>query len=163
MFRPMRRSKQQLSREETEAILTAGSSGVLALAGDEGYPYAVPISYVYQDGKLYFHCALTGHKMDAVRRSDKASFCVVAQDQVSPERYTTLYRSAIAFGRMRVVEDPAEKRAAALLLGEKYNPGHEAEANAEIDRHFANLAILELSIEHLSGKEGLELTRQRQA
>ena len=85
MFRAMRRKRQQLSREEAEAILERGTSGVLAVAGDNGYPYAVPLSYVYQDGKLWFHCAKSGHKLDAVRREEKASFCVIDQDLVVPE------------------------------------------------------------------------------
>ena len=84
-----------------EAVLSRGSHGVLALAGDEGYPYAVPISYVYEGGKLYFHCAKSGHKLDAIARCPKASFCVVDQDQVVPQEYTTYFRSVIAFGTIR--------------------------------------------------------------
>lgn len=110
MFREMRRSKQQLSQEETEAVLTRGTSGVLSVLGDGGYPYGVPLSYVYHDGKLYFHWALSGHKLDAVRACPKASFCVVDRDQVVPPEYTTYFRSAIAFGTVRVVEDPEEKQ-----------------------------------------------------
>ena len=68
MFPAMRRKKQLLSQEETAAVLARGSSGVLALAGENGYPYAVPLSYVYDGGRLYFHCARSGHKLDAIRR-----------------------------------------------------------------------------------------------
>ena len=85
MFREMRRKKQRLSAEACEAILAEGTSGVLAVDGDGGYPYAVPLSYVYQDGKLFFHCAKSGHKLDAVRRNPRASFCVIGQDRVVPE------------------------------------------------------------------------------
>ena len=67
MFRPMRRFKQALSPEECQAVLERGTSGVLALSGDGGWPYAVPLSYVYADGKLYFHSAKSGHKVDAIR------------------------------------------------------------------------------------------------
>ncbi len=84
MFREMRRSRQALPQEECTSILDRGTHGVLALAGDDDYPYAVPISYVYADGKLFFHCAKTGHKLDAIARCAKASFCVVDQDQVAP-------------------------------------------------------------------------------
>ena len=72
-FRKMRRSRQQLSKSECEAILSMATSGTLALLGDNGYPYAVPISYVYTDGKLYFHSATTGHKVEAIRQCDKAA------------------------------------------------------------------------------------------
>mgnify|MGYP003224104069 CR=1 FL=1 len=90
MFREMRRSRQQLTREEAEAVLSRGTSGVLSVLGDEGYPYGVPLSYVYHDGKLYFHWARSGHKLDAVRACPKASFCVVDQDQVVSREYTTV-------------------------------------------------------------------------
>ena len=122
MFRPMRRIRQQLSQEECQAVLARGTSGVLALSGDEGYPYALPISYVYHDGKLYFHCAKSGHKLDAIRRDSKVSFCVIDQDQIVPQEYTTYFRSVIAFGRMRILEDDGEKRAAIEALSLKYAP-----------------------------------------
>ena len=81
-FRQMRRKRQQLSNEESIAILEKATAGTLALLGDDDYPYAVPISYVYHKGKLYFHSALAGHKVDAIRKCDKASFCVIDQDDV---------------------------------------------------------------------------------
>ncbi len=71
-FREMRRKRQQLSQEESIGILRRATAGALALLGDDDYPYAVPISYVYADGKIYFHSALTGHKVDAIRRHGKA-------------------------------------------------------------------------------------------
>ena len=89
MFRDMRRKNQLLPQEEAEAILRQGTSGVLSLLGDGGYPYGVPLSYVYHNGKLYFHCAKAGHKLDAIRREGKCSFCVIGQDQVVAEKYTT--------------------------------------------------------------------------
>ena len=79
-----------------------GTSGVLALAGDNGYPYALPISYVYSDGKIYFHSAKSGHKIDAVKRCEKASFCVIAEDNIIPEEYTTYYKSVIVFGKLKI-------------------------------------------------------------
>ena len=103
MFRPIRRAGQALSHEECIAVLKRGTSGILAVAGDGGYPYAVPLSYVYADGCLYFHCARSGHKLDAIARCPKVSFCVIDQDQVVPEKITTYYRSVIAFGTARVI------------------------------------------------------------
>ena len=121
-FRPMRRKRQQLSNEESIGLLQEATAGTLALLGDGGYPYAVPLSYVYADGHLYFHSALSGHKVDAIRNCAKASFCVIAQDQVKPQEYTTYFRSVIAFGNIHIVEDPEEKLAIARLLGNRYNP-----------------------------------------
>ena len=158
MFRDLRRSRQALSPEECGEILCHGTSGVLALAGDDGYPYAVPLSYVYAGGKLYFHCAKAGHKLDAIARNPKGSFCVIHQDQVVPETYTTHYRSVIAFGALRVLEDEGEKRAAIELLAVKYAPGDTPEHRARyIEKDWAPLCMVEMTIHHLSGKQAKEL------
>ena len=153
----MRRSKQQLSPNESVAILERNTAGVLAVSGDDGYPYAVPLSYVYADGKIYFHSALAGHKIDALEASDKVSFCVVDADDVVPSEYTTYYRSVIAFGRARILRDEQEKMAALRMLGEKYNPGQPEALAAEIAHGFARLHMIELTIEHLTGKQAKEL------
>lgn len=161
MFRPMRRFGQQLSEAESLALLERGTSGVLALLGDEGYPYAVPLSYVYREGKLWFHSALSGHKVDAVRGCDRASFCVIDRDEVRPEAYTTWFRSVIAFGRIRVLEDPAEVRRAMEALAEKYSPDLPEGRREEMEREAGRFLMLELSVEHLTGKQAIELQRQR--
>ena len=123
MFREMRRKRQLLSEKEAGEILKRGTSGVLALAGDDGYTYAVPISYVYDGEKLYFHSAKSGHKLDAIAAEPKASFCVIDQDRIVPEEYTTYFRSVIAFGRVRVMEDEAEKRQAIESWPKSMRPG----------------------------------------
>lgn len=122
MKREMRRIKQLLPEEKTAEIMERNTAGVLAVKDDEGYPYAVPISYVYADGKVYMHSAKEGHKVDAVKNYDKASFCVIDKDQIVPEEYTTYFRSAIAFGKVRLIEEGEEKQRAIELLGRKYNP-----------------------------------------
>jgi len=109
MFREMRRRRQALPEGECVAILERMTSGVLAVEGDGGYPYAVPLSYVYAGGKLYFHSAREGHKVDALRRNAKASFCVVERDEVVAEEYTTYFRSVVVFGQVRFVEEEREK------------------------------------------------------
>ena len=160
-FRPMRRFRQQLSDDESVGILKKATSGTLALLGDNGYPYAVPISYVYAEGKLYFHSALSGHKVDAIRNSDKASFCVIEQDNIHPKEYTTYFRSVIAFGRIHIVEDDAEKLSAARLLSERYNPGDEEGFQKELEKGFARMLAIRFDIEHLTGKEAIELVRKK--
>ncbi len=161
MFRKMRRHQQQLSAQETDAILRRCTSGVLAVAGDDGYPYAVPLSYVYRDGVIWFHGAVVGHKLDALARSDKVSFCVIDRDEVIPEKLTSAYRSVIAFGRARVLEDEAEIRRAARWLGEKYDPTDRSGMDREIDGALSRMRIIRLDIEHMTGKEGRELTLAR--
>lgn len=158
MFPTMRRGRQALSRQQTEEILQRASAGVLAVAGADGYPYAVPLSFVYADGKLYFHCAREGHKLEALRHCPKASFCVVDKDEVVPQEFTTHYRSAIAFGTVRELTDAAEKRAAIECLARKYAPDvAPAETEAEIERFWTPLCMLEMTIDHLTGKQAKEL------
>ena len=161
MFREMRRIKQQLPNEECIEILEIGTSGVLALLGDDGYPYAVPLSYVYIDGRIIFHGAKSGHKLDAMCENEKASFCVINQDEIVPEKYTTRYRSVIAFGKMRVVQDEKEMMELVDILAKKYRPGFEEEREKEIRIEFPGLCMMELTIEHMTGKEGLELLKER--
>ncbi|HIR52535.1 MAG TPA: pyridoxamine 5'-phosphate oxidase family protein [Candidatus Onthovicinus excrementipullorum] len=162
MFREMRRKKQALTEEEIIKILTDGTAGVLAVDGDGGYPYAVPLSYVYHDGKIFFHCAKSGHKLDAIRRNPKASFCVIGQDQVMPQEYTTYFRSVIAFGKVRILEDDAEKWDALRLLAKKYYPEAGAQAHDDAIRHdYAPVCIVELIVEYMTGKEAIELARNK--
>ena len=162
MFREMRRGKQALTEDEAKEILYAGSSGVLALSGDNEYPYALPISYVYDGDKLYFHCAKTGHKIDAIKRNDKASFCVIAQDIISPEEYTTHFKSVIIFGRVRIIDDEIQKLSAIRKLAERYAP-NDSKANREtmISKEWAPLCMLEMSMEHVSGKQARELMAKK--
>ena len=159
-FREMRRKRQQLSEEESIGILQKATAGTLALLGDNGYPYAVPISYVYADGKLYFHSALSGHKVDAIRNCDKASFCVIDKDDVQPEKYTTYFRSVIAFGRIHIIEDEQEKLATARLLGDRYNPNQEEALQKELEKGLSRMVMIRFDIEYLTGKEAIELVNQ---
>lgn len=119
MFREMRRKRQLLSKEDTQKILYQGTSGVLAVSGDDGYPYAVPLSYVYDGEKIYFHSAKSGHKLDAIVKNPKASFCVIDQDNIVPDEYTTYFRSVIVFGTIHILHDEAEKREAIEKLAGK--------------------------------------------
>lgn len=163
MFREMRRKKQVLSLEDTIQILNRGTSGVLAVSGDDDYPYAVPLSYVYHNNKLFFHCAKTGHKLDSIARNEKVSFCVIDQDQIVPEEYTTYFRSVIVFGKARILNDETEKRSALEILAERYSPNHEEGRLKEIDAMFQHVCLIELAIEHISGKEAIELVREKTA
>ena len=158
----MRRNRQQLSREECECILDRCTSGVLALAGDGGYPYAVPLSYVYDDGAIIFHSAVEGHKVDAIKRDNRCSFCVIEQDEIRPAEFTTYFRSVIAFGRIHILETADEKVQALRLLGRRYSPGDEPGLQHEIDKSLDHVLILRLDIDHISGKQAIELLQSRQ-
>ena len=157
----MRRHRQQLSQKESISIIERATSGTLALLGDDDYPYAVPISFVYHDGCLYFHSAVEGHKIDAIRRHDKASFCVIDQDDVHGEQYTTFFRSVIAFGHISIIEDEDEKIAAARMLGNRYNPNHDEALKKEMEKGLHRMVMLRMNIEHLTGKEAIELAKKK--
>lgn len=162
MFREMRRSKQVLSRETAEKILREGDFGVLALSGDEGYAYAVPINYAFADGKIYFHSAKTGHKLDAIRNNDKVSFCVVDRHEVVAEEFTTYFSSAIAFGRIRIIEDDADpdKLRGLELLADKYSSAASPARRAKELSRLSALVVLVMTIEHLTGKAARELVKR---
>lgn len=158
----MRRKKQLLSNQESVDLLTNGTSSVLALLGDDDYPYAVPVSYVYDYSKIYFHGAKVGHKIDAISKCDKASFCVIEQDNIVPEEYTTYFRSVIAFGKIHIMEDEKEIREAIKKLAIKYHPtDNETTRNQTIDKEWKPLCMIEFSIEHMTGKEAIELVKRR--
>ena len=159
MFREMRRKMQALTAEETAEILKRNTSGVLSLNGDDGYPYGVPLSYVYLDSKLYFHCAGAGHKLDSILKDDKVSFCVIDQDQVVGEEYTTYFRSVVAFGRARVLEG-AEKLRPLVELCEKYYPDHLEQTRQKAEHALKNVRIVEVTIEHMTGKTAMELVKK---
>lgn len=185
--RPMRRGKQELPYEEAIGILRAATSGVLSLQGDDGYPYAVPLSYAVEEDvpvededsqpsdmsidsstnpargrlRIYFHCALQGYKLDCIARNEKASFCAVGSDDVVPEEFTTYFRSAVAFGRVRVVSDHDERVHALRLLADKYARGFDEGFAREVTTLLARTCILRFDVDALTGKEAIELVRAR--
>lgn len=150
-FRPMRRFKQELPGQECREILTRAYRGTLSVLGDGGYPYALPINFLYADGHLWFHCALDGHKMDAVKRSDKACFTVIDEPVKEENDWWYHVRSVICFGRIRVVSEDAERLARLRQLGAKYFPeGYDIDA--DLVKNGPRAAILDFEIEHMSGK-----------
>ena len=161
MFREMRRKRQVLSLEENIQVLNRGTSGVLAVSGDDDYPYAVPLSYVYHDNKIFFHCAKTGHKLDAILRNEKVSFCVIDKDEVIQNEYTSYFCSVIAFGKARILEDDSEKRKSIEILTARYSPDIEKSQQMQaIDKEYNILCMIELTIDHMSGKKAKELVKR---
>lgn len=163
MFRDMRRKRQAMSEADCFEILRRGEWGVLGVQGDDGYPYTVPLNYVVLDGRLYFHSAREGHKIDALRRCDKVSFCVVDRSDLVPAEITTYFRSVIVFGRLRIVDNQeGRSRALAALVDSLAGSESEESRHAEIDRCWMrdNVEILELVPEHVSGKQAIELVQR---
>jgi nitroimidazol reductase NimA-like FMN-containing flavoprotein (pyridoxamine 5'-phosphate oxidase superfamily) len=151
MFRSMRRIKQQLSEQECADVLTHAPRGVLAVHGENGYPYAFPMNYLYLDGRIYFHCAKAGHKLDAIEANDKVSFCVMDKGFRKDGEWALHIKSIVAFGRIKKIEPSQRAEEILRMLGLKYYPTKES-VEEEIHKAGARAQILELSIDHMTGK-----------
>lgn len=151
MFRKMRRTKQELPKEECIEILINEPRGVLALLGYNDYPYAIPLSHVYADGKIYFHGARKGHKIDAVKKHSKCSYCVRDEGIKAEDSWWYTFRSVIVFGQIKTLTDSDVKIKALTFLGDKFFPTHEDTVD-EITRLLDKTEVFELTIEHISGK-----------
>lgn len=159
MFKKMRRIKQQLSDNDTIEILEKCKTGILGVLDENGYPYTIPLNYVYKNNKIYIHSAKEGHKIDAIKNCDKVSFCVIDKDDVVPEKLTTYFRSVIVFGKAKILEDEKDIFEAAKILGLKYNNDIDF-IEKEIKRFWNSLSCIEIKIDHMTGKEAIELVKK---
>ena len=160
MFREMRRSKQLLSEEDAVAVMDRCTNGILACIGDDDYPYAVPLSYVYIQNKIYFHSAKVGHKIDAIMKNPKVSFSVVDEDRIVSKEYTTYFRSVIAFGKARILEGDERLNAFKALI-EKYSGDQPEEAKNKETTGCTQTLIIGIDIEHMTGKEAIEFVKAK--
>ena len=153
MFRPMVRFKQQISEEECIRVLKEQKRGVLSMIGDDGYPYGVPINHWYceEDGTLYFHGGLKGHRIDAVERCDKVSFCVYDKGYKKEGEWALNINSVIVFGRIAKVTDEEKRIRIISDLTRKFTDD-EAYLARELKGSLQRTLLLELTIEHMTGK-----------
>lgn len=153
MFRKMRRFKQQISREECIKILKEQPRGVLAVLGDDDYPYTVPIDFYYDEetNTIGFHGAKEGHKIDAIRRHDKVSFCVYDEGYRKEGEWALNIKSVVVFGRLHIINDREKNIDIARKIGLKFYPDPE-EAEKEAIKFADKVQCLELEIEHMTGK-----------
>ena len=160
MFREMRRIKQLLSMEDTVSVMDRCTNGVLACLGDEDYPYAVPVNYVYYNDKIYFHSAKDGHKIDAVLKHPKVSFAVIDKDTIVSEEYTSYFRSVLAFGKARITEGDEWQEGFKALV-EKYSGDMPKDAKHEKIMECTRSHVIAIDIEHITGKEAIELVNAK--
>jgi len=153
MFRKMRRFNQQISDSECIEILKNTKRGVLSLIGDDGYPYGLPIDHWYceEDGKIYFHGAKEGHKIDAIKTCDKASYCVYDEGYRKEGDWALNIKSVITFGRISLVEDDEKAREICTALTRKFTDDEEY-LEKELKNAFPRVQCLELAPEHMTGK-----------
>ena len=156
----MRRFKQQIPESEAKEILRKATNGVLCLMDKDNRPYGIPMSFIF-DGELsvYFHCALTGRKIECIKHNPNACFTIIDQDDIHPEEFTTYFRSVIVEGIIRIIEDREEMIEALKLLSTKYSPGIDCEP--EIEKGIDRVKILKLELDSIIGKEAIELTQKR--
>ncbi len=155
MFRKMRLEANMITNEEAEEMLNEATNGVLAVDGDEGYPYAVPVSFACKNGKIYFHSTSeNSHKIASIKKNPKVSFCVITQDNIIPEAFNTLYRSVIIFGNARVLTDANEIEQGIMTIVKKYAGGYLDEGRSYMNAETGNFCVVEIEIEHMTGKAG---------
>lgn len=154
MFRPMRRMKRAIGDEDARGLLAEGRRAVLAVNGDDGYPFAFPIDYRFdaEANKIYFHGAKAGQKVDALRRSDKVCLTVMGNERLEDGEWAPYVQSVVVFGRCRLVDDAAKTEAEVRRLALKYYPSAE-EVERELEKYLSAVQLYEIEIEHLTGKQ----------
>ncbi len=151
-FREVRVRKRALTEDEGREILARAEYGVLATVAGDGWPYAVPVNHVLAGHALYIHCAQEGHKLENIAHEERVCYCAVASAEVLPKELSTLYESAIVFGRAVIVTEPAEKRRALELLAARFCGGLTPEAEETIARSGGRTAIVRIRIDRITGK-----------
>lgn len=154
MFRPIRRKNKEISIDAAKALLAHERRGVLAVNGDDGYPYAVPVNFCYNEetNRIYVHGAAVGHKADAVRADDKVCFTVYGNESIKDAEWAPYVQSVVVFGRCKRIEDRKLVIALVKQIAQKYYPD-DASIEEEIAKFGKAVQVYEIAIEHLSGKE----------
>lgn len=151
MFRNMRKKEREIDAAQAKEILERCEYGILSTVGDNGYAYGVPLSYVYIDNAIYFHCAVEGQKLDNLKISDKVSFCVVGQTCILPDKFSTKYESVIVFGRAKEVFGDEKKKALIEIIN-KYSPDYMDNGLEYIQKADERVKVIKISLEYLTGK-----------
>ncbi len=160
MFRDVLKKKQQLSDEEVKEILQRNKYGTLALYGDNDYPYSVPLNYTYNEGKFYIHGFNKGHRAEAIAKNPRVSFSIIDKDTLVPEEFTTYFRSVILFGRAKLLSGDDAMRFVMRTFVNKYSADFKERGEAVIERNLKALAVYEIEIDHITGKQSMELVKK---
>ena len=153
MFRELIRKHKQLTESACIEVLTNETRGVLSVLGDDGYPYGTPMNHWYnaENGRIYFHCGKVGHRLDALRRCEKVSFCVYDKGYIPEGEWAYNVRSVIVFGRIRIIEDMEQIIDITTRLSHKFTQDEDY-IRGEIEKGAAATLLLELTPEHMCGK-----------
>lgn len=150
-MKSVRRTDREITAHEATELFLKCKYGTLSTVGSDGQPYGIPLSYTFNNNCIYFHCALTGHKLENIESNPKVSFCVVGNTKVLPEKFATEYESAVAFGIASEVHGP-ERNDALMWVVEKYSPEFVEEGKKYIDQKDNATRVFKIEISHMSGK-----------
>lgn len=153
MFRDLLRKNKQIPIEDCIHILKTETRGVLSVLGENGYPYGMPMNHWYneENGKIYFHCGNAGHRLDALRKCDKASFCVCDKGYRADGDWAWNVKSVIVFGKVQIIDDLDTVINITAKLSLKFTNDEEY-IRREIENHAHRTLLLQLSPEHICGK-----------
>lgn len=150
-MRSMRRKDREIKNQDAIELLNCAAYGILSTVGEDNQPYGVPLSFVYKNNCIYFHCALSGHKLDNIEYNTKVSFCVVGKTKVLPDQFATEYESAVVFGVASEIKEE-ERNNALMWFVEKYSPSFIDEGKHYISQKDKVVRVFKIEINHLSGK-----------
>lgn len=150
--RPLRRKDRAVTTEEAWEILKRGNYGTLAVTGDGGFPYAIPINYVLLGDMLYLHTGKQGHMLDCIQRDSRVCFSVVPFAQLVPDHATEIYESAIVFGEAAIVEDPQERQAVLEALVYQLGTLSQELGEAYLAKNAHRTNLIRITPLHISGK-----------
>lgn len=152
MKRPLRREDRRLDDAAAMALLERGEYGILSTSDEHNQPYGIPVNYVVMDGRIYFHCATEGQKLENITANHGVSFCVVGRTELIPEEFSTRYESVVVSGNAAIVADAVLKRTVLEALVSKYAPDHRTAGKDYIAKLMEKTAVVQISIDHLAGK-----------
>ena len=153
MKRQMNKQDRQMSYEETVKALASGNHGTLSVIGDEGYPYATPVNYVYEDGKIYIHSAKYGYKVECIEKCDKVCFSAIISAEVEQSRFTAAFESVVATGRIKSINDEGEKRSILEKFIYKMAPDYIEGGMKFVSAAIDKTLLLCIDIEEMTGKQ----------
>ena len=155
MFREIRKKSREIFDNDITTILNSAEYGTLATVDEYGMPYATPLNYVYYDNAIYFHSSPYGHKLDNIANNSKVSFCVVTDTCIIPEKFTTKYKSVVAFGTASWVIGTV-KEAALIEFIKKYSPEYLEKGKVYVEKAKASTTVIKIEIDYLTGKSSIK-------
>ena len=155
-FREMKRKDKQTSEHEAYEILAGCDHIILSTKLENGYPYSVPLNHVYENGRIYFHCAIEGQKADAFKYDDKVCISAVGLGEILPEKFSTRFTSVTVFGKISLVKNEEERIKGFTAIIKRFSPGYIESGIEYIEKLKHKTALYAVEIEHITGKSSIK-------